>query len=177
MTTTHTTDAAAARTRAAQAPSAPQTPRGVWFWISRYLTAEIAGTAAMILAGLGVTIWTDNPAAIAVAGLIGETIGFYAVLAVSIHLEQSRLGYRFGAALSRTGMLLVAEFGVAELIDTFLVRPAAMAVGVWALQDPLWGLLAGKVTADVVFYAVAAGAFTITDKTGLRGRGPRERAA
>ena len=48
-------------------------------------------------------------------------------------------------------------------------------LGVWLLPDPMWGLLAGKVIADVIFYAIAAGAFTITAKTGLRdGRRSRE---
>ena len=72
-------------------------------------------------------------------------------------------------------MLLLAEFGPAELLDTLLIRPAALTLGVFLLPDPLWGLLAGKVFADIIFYAVAAGAFTITAKTGLRdGRRSRE---
>ena len=50
-------------------------------------------------------------------------------------------------------------------------------LGVWLLPDPVWGLLAGKIVADVVFYAIAAGAFTLTAKTGLRdGRRNAERA-
>ncbi|MET0734561.1 MAG: hypothetical protein ABWY55_02820 [Microbacterium sp.] len=151
--------------------------RGIAFWIVRYLPAEIAGTAAMILAGLGVTFWTDSPAVIAIAALLGEIVGFYLVLAISISFEQSRVvgpGRRVGA---RTLLLLVAEFGAAELLDTLLIRPAALLLGVWLLQDPVWGLLAGKVVADIIFYTIAAGAFTITDKTGLRRHGARERAA
>lgn len=151
--------------------------RGIVFWIARYLPAEIAGTAAMILAGLGVTVWTDNAAVIAVAALVGEIVGFYAVLFIVIYLEQSRQDGIGRRAIPRTFVLLVAEFGAAELLDTFLIRPAALIAGVWLLQDPIWGLLAGKIVADVIFYAVAAGAFTITDKTGLRRRGTKERAA
>lgn len=144
--------------------------RGLWFWIVRYLPAEISGTAAMVIAGLGVTFWTDNPAAIAAAALVGEIVGFYAVLAVVILLEQRRLtpGRRVA---HRVLLLLVAEFGAAELFDTFLIRPVALLAGVWLLGDPVWGLLVGKVVADVIFYAIAAGAFTITDKTGLRRKG------
>jgi hypothetical protein len=41
-------------------------------------------------------------------------------------------------------------------------------LGIWLVPDPVWGMLLGKVAADVVFYAVAAGAFTITARTGLR---------
>ena len=133
----------------------------------------------MVLAGLVVTIWTDNAAVIALAALVGEIIGFYAVLA-DHHLCRAGAGrpQTVRAAIGRTGLLLVAEFGVAELLDTLLIRPAALMLGVWLLPDPLWGLLAGKVVADVIFYAIAAGAFTVTDKTGLRdGRRRRESVA
>ena len=158
-------------------PAAPRR-RGIVFWIVRYLPAEVAGTAAMVLAGLLVTVWTDNAAAIAFAALFGEIAGFYAVLAVTIYAEQAQVSKTMRVALGRTGVLLVAEFGVAELLDTLLIRPTALMLGVWLLPDPLWGLLAGKVVADIIFYAIAAGAFTVTDKTGLRdGRRSKERVA
>ena len=142
--------------------------RGIVFWIVRYLPAEIVGTAAMVLAGLTVTVWTDAPALIALAALVGESIGFYAVLAITIFAEQSSVTPSRRRAVARTMLLLVAEFGAAELLDTLLVRPAALMLGVWLIPDAMWGLLAGKVVADIIFYAVAAGAFTITAVTGLR---------
>ncbi len=151
-------------------PPIPKRRRGLAFWIARYLPAEIVGTAAMILAGFGITAWTTNPVAIAAAALVGEIIGFYAVLAVTIYTEQSHVAVGWRRAIGRTGLLLVAEFGPAELLDTLLIRPAAMLLGVWLLPDPILGLVAGKVVADVVFYALAAGAFTATDKAGLRDR-------
>ena len=134
--------------------------RGIVFWVVRYLPAEIVGTAAMVMAGLAVTIWTDAPALIAIAALIGESIGFYAVLAITIYAEQSAVAPTWRRAVVRTFMLLLAEFGPAELLDTLLIRPAALTLGVFLLPDPLWGLLAGKVFADIIFYAIAAGAFT-----------------
>lgn len=157
---------------------APAERRGIVFWIIRYLPAEIVGTAAMVIAGLVVTMWTDNAALIALAALLGEIVGFYVVLAITIYAEQAQVSPSLRSAIGRTAMLLVAEFGVAELLDTLLIRPVALLVGVWLLPDPLWGLLAGKVFADVIFYAIAAGAFTVTARTGLRERRPaRERAA
>jgi hypothetical protein len=149
--------------------------RRLVFWVVRYLPAEIVGTAAMVLAGLAVTVWTDAPALIALAALLGESIGFYSVLAITIYAEQSAVSLTWRRAVSRTFLLLLAEFGPAELLDSLLIRPAALILGVWLLPDPVWGLLAGKVFADVIFYAIAAGAFTITAKTGLRdGKRTRE---
>jgi hypothetical protein len=155
-----------------QTDAAPRR-RGIVFWIVRYLPAEVAGTAAMVVGGLLATLWTDAAPLIAVAALLGEIIGFYAVLAVTIYIEQAPVSTTRRRAVGRTAALLVAEFGAAELLDTFLVRPAALVLGVWLIPDPLLGMLAGKVAADIVFYAVAAGAFTVTAKTGLRdGRRP-----
>jgi hypothetical protein len=168
-------DLAISTDAAAEASDAPQR-RGLVFWIVRYLPAEIVGTAAMVLAGLAVTVWTDAPALIALAALLGESIGFYTVLAITIYAEQSAVSANWRRAVARTFLLLLAEFGPAELLDSLLIRPAALMVGVWLLPDPVWGLLAGKVVADVIFYAIAAGAFTITAKTGVReGRRSKER--
>jgi hypothetical protein len=155
-------------TDAETAATAAPRRRGIVFWVIRYLPAEIVGTAAMVFAGLAVTIWTDVPALIAIAALVGESIGFYTVLAITIYAEQSSVATNWRRAVVRTFLLLVAEFGPAELLDTLLIRPAALTLGVWLLPDPVWGLLAGKVFADVIFYAIAAGSFTITAKTGLR---------
>jgi hypothetical protein len=167
-----------APTAAPSAPSAEKQRRGIVFWIVRYLPAEIVGTAAMVIAGIAVTALTDNAALIAVAALLGEIVGFYVVLAVTIYAEQTHVAATWRTAVGRTSMLLIAEFGVAELLDTLLIRPVALMLGVWLLGDPMWGLLAGKVVADVIFYAVAAGAFTVTARTGLRDRRPTaERAA
>ncbi|WP_426321493.1 hypothetical protein [Microbacterium sp. E-13] len=151
-----------------QQTDVPAERRGLVFWIVRYLPAEVAGTAAMVFAGLLATVWTDAAPLIALAALLGEVIGFYAVLAATIFIEQVQVAATRRRAVARTLVLLVAEFGAAELLDTFLIRPAALMLGVWLIPDPLWGVLAGKVAADVVFYAIAAGAFTVTAKTGLR---------
>ena len=78
--------------------------RGIVFWVVRYLPAEIVGTAAMVMAGLAVTIWTDAPALIAIAALIGESIGFYAVLAITIYAEQSAVATTWRRAVVRTFM-------------------------------------------------------------------------
>lgn len=151
------------------AVAAPHTRgRGLVFWLRRYLPAEVVGTAAMLAAGALAAAMTASPGWIAVAALVGEIVGFYAVLAVVILLEQSRVAPSRASAIRRTSLLLVAEFGVAEVLDTLLIRPAALMLGVWVLRDPMWGLLVGKIVADVVFYLLAAGAFSVTDRAGLR---------
>ena len=65
-------------------------------------------------------------------------------------------------------LLLSAEFGAAELLDTFVWRPVLMVSAVVLLDEPVWGLLAGKVAADVLFYLVSALGYRLTELTGIR---------
>ena len=46
---------------------------------------------------------------------------------------------------------LLSEFGPATILDTFVLRPLAMGIGMHAL-GPQRGLVAGKLAADLVFY-------------------------
>ena len=143
--------------------------RGLPFWIKRYLPAEVAGSATLFLAGLAMSAATDSAAAIAYAAALGEIVGFYLVLGATVFREQrAQRAVRRSRAIGRTLILLAAEFGAAELLDTLVVRPAAMTLAVWALDSAAWGLVVGKVVADLAFYTIAAGAFTVTAKTGIR---------
>jgi hypothetical protein len=149
-------------------PATAARPRGILFWVRRYLPAELIGTAVLLVAGLGVMVWTDHPFAVAAAAVVGENIGFYGVLATVVLLEQRRLGRTGFRVVAATAVLLIAEFGGAEVLDTLLIRPAAISFAVWLIPDPVWALLIGKVAADLVFYALAAVAFVLTTKTRLR---------
>lgn len=125
---------------------------GLAFWLCRYLPAEVAGTAALVLAGIGVTVWTDAPLVIALVGLVGESLGFFLVLAITIRFEHARSD---GVARPKLTRFIAAQFGPAELIDTLAVRPVALILGVVLTSDPVVGLIAGKLAADVVFYTLA----------------------
>ena len=72
---------------------------------------------------------------------------------------------------------MVAEFGPAELVDSFLVRPALL----WA-ASALWGpnlgaWLIGKLAADAVFYVVAIVSFETGRRLILPDGGPGPEAS
>ncbi|MEP6651303.1 MAG: hypothetical protein ABJA74_15545 [Lapillicoccus sp.] len=69
---------------------------------------------------------------------------------------------------SRVLLLLTAEFGAAELLDTFVWRPVLMMSAVVLLGDPVWDVLAGKIAADVLFYVISGLGFRVTELTGIR---------
>lgn len=139
--------ASALAARTAATSSRPE--RGAVSWIRRYLPAEVAGTATMTIVGLAVASWTTSPVAIAAGGLLGATLGFAVVLAVTVRFDRHLPSLRILP-------LLVGGFGRAELVDLLFARPICLLLGVALLGDPLGGLLVGKIVADVAYCAVAA---------------------
>jgi hypothetical protein len=43
---------------------------------------------------------------------------------------------------------------MAELLDSLIIRPGATVLGVLML-GPGWGVIAGKIAADIIFYGLA----------------------
>jgi hypothetical protein len=121
-------------------------------WLARYGPAEVAAILGAVLAA-GAADRFGLPAATAFAGAIGETVAFYAVIvARDLRARPPGVGRR-GTALILRG--LVVEFGPAELLDTFALRPLAMYLGPLALGNMTGGVIAGKIAADVAFYTLA----------------------
>jgi hypothetical protein len=84
--------------------------------------------------------------------------------------EAGRAGRDYGPReLARTGANLLVELGPAELLDSAVIRPLAMAGGTGLLGLP-WGILAGKLAADVLFYAVAILAYEWRSCGAMRAR-------
>lgn len=117
-------------------------------WLWRYGPAEVAAILASY-AGYGIaTFFGATLAAAAYAAALTENAGFY-----------SAMGWRAltaappGKRMRAIGALFV-EFGPAELLDSFVVRPAAVA-GAVHLIGPAAGILAGKLVADACFYLLA----------------------
>ena len=145
------------------------------FWLRRYGPAELACLVTMLAASTLAARFTTSPPLLAASAIAGATVGFYGVLVVVVGREQRgvvpRDQPRYAARLAtRTVLLLAAEFGAAELLDTFLWRPVLMMSAVVLLGEPVWGLLAGKTAADVLFYVVSAVGYRVTVVTGLRAR-------
>ena len=124
-------------------------------WLRRYAPAEAAGlvgavTAAGIADRLG-----SAAAATALAGALGETIVFYAVMLVRDLRGWPAGSRRSGRAILATLRGLMLEFGPAEVLDTVLIRPAAMYLGPILVGSLSAGVITGKIAADLVFYTLA----------------------
>lgn len=125
-------------------------------WLRRYGIAELAGictalVAAWVTDGLGA-----HPVAIAYAAALGENVGFYGTIlgrqVAADRLLAGDAGERYGGRhVWRTARELLLEFGPAELLDSLVLRPFAMGLGVRFLGRDV-GVIAGKLAADVTFY-------------------------
>jgi hypothetical protein len=125
-------------------------------WVRRYLPAELIGTTATLLAAWLASLYTSNPLVIGVAGAWGEFFGFYGPMFV----QELRAERKTGASLTPGRFLLVlrnlvTEFGFAEVVDSLLIRPAFIALAVSWAPVMAAGVIAGKLAADISFYAVA----------------------
>jgi hypothetical protein len=124
--------------------------RAVTRWLRRYLPAELVGTPCALLCGFAAGELTGQPAAAALAATWGENLAFYGVM-LGRELARRR-DLRAVPAILRD---LAIEFGPAEALDSFLLRPAAIYAGLALAPHPALGMVAGKIAADVTFYAPA----------------------
>lgn len=115
-------------------------------WLRRYLPAELLGTIAAITCAWAAITLTGSAAAAAIAGTWGENLAFYGLM---LGREMAGRGPRALPAVVRDLML---EFGLAEALDSLLLRPGLMYAGMTLLPGSALGLFAGKLAADLVFY-------------------------
>ena len=134
------------------------TRRKILEWTRRYLPCEVAGWIGE-LASAGIAYWlTDSLAVAAVAATVGSSVGYYIpayVNAVRWSFASQRGAWwsRAVAANLLAVRSLTVEFGIAEVIDSFLVRPVLYYATPVLLGHVLWGWVLGGLVADIVFYA------------------------
>jgi hypothetical protein len=137
---------------------APRDPWRVRFvsWIRRYGLSEVAGVTTAAASSWLIGNATDSGVIAAYGAAFGESLGFYGSLLIREMLGDA---YAAGARrapygvtqMVRTWRGLFVEFGPSELLDASLIRPLAMGIG-QQLFGWGWGVVVGKLLADVVFY-------------------------
>lgn len=141
----------------------------IWELVRRYGIAEMAGTATACVAVWLVHRVGGSAYAAGVSGSLCESAGYYG----AILWIDARRRRRPGAILRSLGGLVI-EFGPAEIVDTLLTRPLLMAAGPLITGHPIAGTLAGKVAADVLFYAVVVPCGRLRRRTGRRALPPAQ---
>ena len=118
-------------------------------WLARFIPAELAGIAGsyagyLLVSGAGV-----SPVVAAYGAAIGENCGYYTVVFFRdwFAMPQGQRNVR------KVTSAMMQDFGVAELLDTLLVRPGFTLGGVYLMGEAL-GIIVAKFSADAVFYFI-----------------------
>lgn len=136
-------------------------------WRDRYLLAEVLGTLAALLTGTAVYARTGSLATAALAASLGETAGFYTGIVIRaapgvLRRHAQVRGWRRVPLTLRAALAEASDYALAEVLDTLLIRPGLIYVAsTWSGAGLLFGLLAGKLVADVAFYAVVIPAYEV----------------
>lgn len=126
-----------------------------WQWARRYGPAEISGTAFAFIGTTATYHFSGDRVLAAIAGAVGESIGFYGLIATAEWRRERARGYGWWRTTTSTARLLLAEFGLIELFDTTTLRPLFMYLGPGITGGIGSGTLLGKLAADATFYGVA----------------------
>ena len=127
-------------------------------WLKRYLAAEIVGTIA-VLVGSALGYWLcDSKVVVAYIATVSELVGYYGVI-IYRDIRNSR---RQGDYNTRKFLVdirkIICEFGVAEYLDTFVLRPFFLLTMPVLCNNFAVGTIVGKLCADITFYIPAIAA-------------------
>ena len=141
-------------------------------WIRRYVPAELLSIFLTIAATLITYAISGSRLSTAISGTWFGNIGYFGYLLIAdiIYARKSikEAGGQYTiSTFYKNIRALFAEFGVAELFDSFLIRPALMYYLPLFLGNLLMGSILAKFIADVTFYFPAIISYELT-KTKFR---------
>ena len=119
-------------------------------WMARFLPAEVLGLVGSYAGYLVCSRAGFPPAVAAYGAAMGENCVYYAVIFLR-DLAAQPPGQRRAGTILRA---MIHDFGLAEALDTLVMRPGATLLAVTVLGEAI-GIAVGKVAADAVFYGLA----------------------
>ena len=138
-------------------------------WLRRYLPAELlSGVATLLAAGLTLQA-TQSGLRAALAGTWAGNVAYFGYLLVQDVLLARQARHRRGLVytwrtLGQNLRALAVEFGPAEVLDSFFIRPALMYYLPRWLGHFAVGILLAKLLADVTFYVPAILSYELSKK-------------
>jgi hypothetical protein len=129
-------------------------------WVWRYLPAELVSIVGTLLPAWILASEDASRVSIALAGTWGGNVGYFGTILLRDVIRNRRglrlNGHRYTPRhFIRNLRDLVIEFGVAEILDSLLIRPALMYWLPLRLHSLTWGLVLAKGLADLTFYIPA----------------------
>lgn len=132
-------------------------------WAARYLPAEALSLAATLGAAGLVYRATHHGVPAALAATWAGNVAFFGYI---IGRDVWRARPLSWARAVRVGRALLLEFGAAEVLDSFFIRPALLYYVPRWLGHFGWGVVLAKFAADVTFYVPAIIGYELSRRRG-----------
>lgn len=131
----------------------------------RYLSAFLAANIGAVAGGLLAHFLFGNVVVTVFAATWGENIGYYGQIFWSdIKERKRREGALTSSDIYKVMRNMTIEFGPAEVLDSFVVRPVFIFVALHYIENTALGIFVGRSVADVFFHATAGVMYTIRKK-------------
>ncbi len=138
-------------------------------WLKRYLPAEVLSTAVTVLAAWLMHQSGGGSVAVALVSTWSGNLTYFGYILISDifrSVNQHKLAgekYTIGGVLVNLRSLVI-EFGLAEALDSLLIRPLIMYYVPALINDFTTGILVAKLSADVIFYIPAIVGYELNKK-------------
>lgn len=138
-------------------------------WRNRYLPAELYSLIVTMVAAVLTYEATHSHLITAIVGTVaGSCVYFGYILAMDIRFAR-RKRHAHGKPYCLQTFIqnikaLVVEFGVAEVIDLFIIRPALMYYLPLWIENLAFGTLVAKLLADMTFYIPAIMSYELSKR-------------
>ena len=136
-------------------------------WFDRYKYAEVASTSAALSASLFSKIYSGLTTAYIIT--FSEYLAFYSVIFISSYKKLIRQNKQLDKVTTSKVMLLllknlVLEFGYPAFLDFLLIRPFCMYWMPILFGNYFFGIIFGKISADLCFYFFTIVNYEIIEK-------------
>jgi hypothetical protein len=138
-------------------------------WLRRYLPAELLSAAATLVAASLTMQTAHSGARAALAATWAGNVAYFGLLLAQDVRQARRARQRRGQpftwrTLGQNLRALAVEFGAAEVLDSFVIRPALLYYLPRWLGHFAAGILLAKLLADVTFYIPAILGYELSKK-------------
>lgn len=124
-------------------------------WFNRYKYAELASTSAALISSLFSKIYSGLTTAYLIT--FAEYLAFYSVILFSSYKKTVKQNKLLGQRTSFSELLkllknLILEFGYPAILDFLIIRPFCMYWMPILCGNYFFGIIFGKISADLCFY-------------------------
>jgi len=127
------------------------------FFIKRYWLAELVSACISYLMAWVAINQSGDKILISYCGSAGAFIGFYSIILLNdIRNFPGNTGLSRIQFLKSISLSLLIEFGLSEVIDVLLIRPACLYVAQLSITSFALAIIAGNIGANIIFFLLSA---------------------